>query len=191
VKLIQTAISEIPYEDAVEDQIKAQQKARADVQVAIANAIAAEQQTRTKIEQGKQAAAEAQWKQEAIKAQKVTEARQEKEVAETAAAREKEVAKLQKEAAEFTKQRDILLGQGESEKRRLILAADGALERKLETYQAVNAAYAKAIAEYRGNWVPQTVMGGAGQQVNGASALVDLLTAKTARDLSIDLGVKK
>jgi hypothetical protein len=192
VKLVQTSFSEIPYDKAVEDQISSQQQAAAAVSVEIANAIAAEQKTRTTIEKGKQLAAEAQWQQETVKAKAVTLAKQEKEVEETAAEKRKNVAKLDKDAAEYTKQKEILLGQGESERRKLVLAADGALEKKLEAYVTVQSAYAQAMGEYKGAWVPATVMGGgASGSLNGASALVELLTAKTARDLQLDMSVKK
>lgn len=51
--------------------------------------------------------------------------------------------------------------------------------------------YLKAVAAYTGNWVPSTVMGTGGSSVNGATALVELLTAKTARDLNLDLTIPK
>jgi hypothetical protein len=69
--------------------------------------------------------------------------------------------------------------------------ADGALDQKLEAYKAVNAQYAAAIAKATpGAWTPQVVMAGSG--TNGgstASNLIDLFTAKTARDLGIDMAV--
>lgn len=192
IKIVQLSISEISYDNAVKKQIGDRQQSINQVQLAIAAATKAEQDAKTAAEQGKANAARAEWEQKTIAAKAIELARQEKAVAETAAERQKQVAKLEKEAAEFTKQRDILLGQGESEKRKLILAADGALEKKLETYTAVNAKYAEAIKEYKGNWVPQTVMGGgSGSGANGANMLIELLTAKTARDLQLDMNVRK
>lgn len=192
ITLVQTTISNVAYESAVEEQIKQQQRAKTDVQIAIANAKKAEQDALTIAKQGEATAAKAQWEQETIKAREVTKARQEKEIAELHALKTKEVAKLEKEAAEFTKQKEILLGQGESERRRLVMTADGALQAKLDAYVNVNQKYAEAIQNYKGNWVPTTVFGQSqGGSVNGANALVDLLTAKTARDLSLDHGIKK
>lgn len=197
ITLVQTSISEIKYEAAVEEQIKQQQQAKTQVQIAIANAIRAEQDARTTAKQGEANVAKAEWEQKTIAAKEVAKAEQEKKVAETHALKVKEVAKLEKEAAEYTKQRDILLGQGESEKRRLILAADGALEKKLEAYVAVNQRLADAIKEAKpGAWSPQVIMGGnqgGTQHVSGTQGamLIDLLTAKTARDLQLDMSVKK
>ena len=71
-----------------------------------------------------------------------------------------------------------------------MLAADGALERKLSTYQAVHAKWAEAFAARK---VPTTVFGGG---VGGAGsdsdvqALMQLLTVKTAQDLSLDITTK-
>lgn len=192
IKIVQLSISEISYDDAVKKQIGERQLSINQVQLAVAAATKAEQDAKTAAEKGKANAAEAEWKQKTVAAQAIELARQEKTVAETNAQRQKEVAKLERDAAEFTKQRDILLGQGESEKRRLLLVADGALTQKLEAYKEVQAKYAEAIGGYAGNWVPQVVMGNqGGGSTNGALSLIEMLSAKTARDLALDLGVKK
>lgn len=191
IQLVQTSISEIHYEKSVEDQISQQQQAKTQVQIAIANAIRAEQDARTTAKQGEANAAKAEWEQKTIAAKEVAKAEQEKQVAVTHADKLKEVARLEKDAAEYTKQRDILLGQGEAERRRLVMSADGALTQKLETWLKAQELYAGAIKDYKGNWVPQTVMGAAASGPNGGLALIDLLTAKTARDLALDMKVQK
>lgn len=196
IQVVQTTITEMPYEPSVENQINAQQQARAQVRIAIEQALKAEQDAKTVAEQGKANAAKAEWEQKTVAARQIELARQEKVIAETHAAKLKEVSRLEKEAAEFTKQRDILLGQGESEKRRLILAADGALEKKLEAYVQVNRELAQAIKEAKpGAWSPQVAFGAgvANGQVAGTQGmnLIELLTAKTARDLQLDMSVSK
>lgn len=42
-----------------------------------------------------------------------------------------------------------------------------------------------------GNWVPSTVIGQSGGQHSGAQALIDMLTVKTAKDLSLDMSIAK
>jgi hypothetical protein len=79
------AINAIDYDDEVEKQIKVQQQAYMQVQTAIANSKKAEQDAITTELQGKAAAAKAKWDQEVIKAQAITQAEQEKEVAALAA----------------------------------------------------------------------------------------------------------
>ena len=81
VNLQGLALNAIDYDDEVEKQIKVQQEAYMQVQTAIANSKKAEQDAITTELQGKAAAAKAKWEQEVIKAQAITQAQQEKEVA--------------------------------------------------------------------------------------------------------------
>jgi regulator of protease activity HflC (stomatin/prohibitin superfamily) len=82
VSLQGLALNSIDYDEEVEKQIKVQQQAYMQVQTAIANSKKAEQDAITTELQGKAAAAKAKWEQEVIKAQAITQAQQEKEVAE-------------------------------------------------------------------------------------------------------------
>lgn len=171
-------INDVIYDEQVTSQIKQQQDAIMTVQTAMANAKKAEQAAITAEKNGEAEAAKAKWEQEVIKAQKVTEAEQ-----------EREVARLMAEAAEFGKKKAILEGEGEARKRELIMNADGALALKLEAWKFAQEKYADAIMNYNGAWVPGIVMGGTSTLAgNGALNLVDLLTAKTARELNLDLG---
>lgn len=79
------SINSIEYDEEVERQIKVQQEAYMQVQTAIANSKKAEQDAITTELQGKAAAAKAKWEQEVVKAQAITQAQQEKEVAALAA----------------------------------------------------------------------------------------------------------
>ena len=181
IKTFNFAINNLPYDQAIEEQIKQQQKITMDVQTSIADAKKAEQRAITVAKQGEADAAEAKWQQEVIKAKAVTLAQQ-----------EKEVASLKKEAAEFTKQEQILLGQGEAERKKLVMSADGALDKKIEAYKAVSLAYAQAIAAYEGNWVPSVIMGDdAGKNSNGANNLINMLNSKTAMDLGLNMNMMK
>lgn len=173
------AVTELPYDEAVEGQIKQQQSITMTVQTAIASAKEAEQRAITAAKEGEANAAKAKWEQEVVKAKAVTLAEQNKEVAE-----------LDAQAAASEKKANILRGEGEGERKRLVMNADGALDKKLEAIVAINKMYADAIKEYKGNWVPSVVMGGEGRAGGGATALVDLLTAKTAREIGVDLGTK-
>ncbi len=193
LKVFNFTISRLPYDEQVEAQVRQQQQLTMDVQTSLAELKKAEQRALTAVKEGEANAAEAKWKQETIKAQKVTEAEQEKAVAITNGEKDRQVADLKKQAAEFTKQESILLGQGESERRRLVLEADGALSVKLETYKVVMANFAEAIRGYQGNWVPTVMVGSHGSDGNvasGAQAFMDLLMIKAAKDLALDMSVK-
>ncbi len=174
------SINKVKYDKTVETQIKKQQQSIMAVQTAIADAKKAEQDAIKAEKEGEARAAVAKWNQEEIKATMVTKAEQ-----------ERDVAKLEKEAAGFTKQKEILLGQGEAERKKLVMKADGALEKKLATYEKVSQMYATAIAAYKGDWVPKVQMGGSSSKSNGAQDLINMLSAKTAQELALDLSVTK
>lgn len=193
IKTFNLSINEIRYDPEVEKQIQQQQQAVMQVQIAVAEAKKAEQAAITAEKNGQAAAMTTKWAQEAIKAQKVTEAEQEKEVATISANQRLEVARLNALAAEQYKVEQTKRGEGDAAYKQKVMEADGALNQKLEALVKINQAYAAAIQGYQGNWVPQVVYGGgsvAGQAAgSGAQQLIDLLTAKTARDVSIDMAV--
>jgi hypothetical protein len=177
IKLLPLSIKELPYSSVVEAQIAQRQAATTQVQIAQAQARKAVQDAITAEENGKAAAAKAKWEQETVKAKEVTLAQQKLEVAALAA----------KEAEQF-KREQILRGEGEAERRKLVMSADGALDAKLATYERVQANWATAFSKFPGGLVPQVQIG-AGQSstsAGNAQTLVDLLTAKTARDLQLD-----
>lgn len=186
------AITDLDYDENVEKQITQQQDLIMQVQTAIAQSRQAEQQKTTAERQGEANAAKAKWEQETIKAKAVVEANQQKEVAETQAAQRVEVARLA--AAEATQYQLMKQRQGaaDSDYRKKILESDGALQAKLTTYERVQATWAQAFGAHQGALVPGVVMGNADGKTAGGTAadLVGLLTAKTAKDLSLDLDVR-
>ncbi len=178
IRAFNFAIEQIDYDETVEQQIKDQQKIAMDVQTSIADALKAQQQTITVEQQGKAEAAKAKWEQEVIKAKEVTAAEQRLQVAE-----------FDRKAAEQTKQKEILLGEGESRRRELVMNADGALDKKLEAYIKATGLWADAVKGYGGAWVPQIVTGGSGQSTagGGAQQMMDIVTTKMLRDLGLDM----
>jgi hypothetical protein len=149
-----------------------------EVQTSIAQAKKAEQRAKTVEEEGKANAAQAKWEQERLKAKAVVEAQQKKEVAE-----------LERDAASFEKEKQILLGEGEAERKRLVMSADGALAQKLAAWIKAQELWAAA---YSKRPVPSVVMGGSGANGTDVSSreFIDMLTIKAAKDLSLDMRTK-
>ncbi len=180
------SMNDIHYPEEVEKQIAMQQQAIVGVSIAIAEAKKAEQAAITAAKQGEAEAAKAKWAQEVEKATAVTSAEKKRDVA----ALDVQTAFNQKRAA-------ILRGEGEAAARKLVMVADGALDKKLATYEKVNGMYAEAIKAYNGSWVPSIVMAGgngggaAAGAGSGAQQLVDMLSAKTAHDLALDLSMPR
>jgi hypothetical protein len=99
---------------------------------------------------------------------------------------------LDAQTAGEVKRKLVLEGEGEAAKKRLIMEADGALDKKLEAYVAVNKGYADAIKSAApGAWTPQVSMGGNANGANNATQLVELMTAKAATELGLDRTVTK
>ncbi len=172
------AFNSIDYDAAVEAQIKTQQQATMQVQTAMANSKKAEQDAITTELQGKAAAAKAKWDQEVIKAKNVTEA-------ESGLA----VQELATKQAVLYKQQQILEGEGDATKQKLIMAANGGLGQKLTTYEHVQKFWADAFKDYKGAIVPQIQTGGSA--TNAALNFQELMSMKAAKDLSLDLTNKK
>jgi regulator of protease activity HflC (stomatin/prohibitin superfamily) len=179
VRLYNISINGISYDQNVEKQIQTQQQAIMNVQTAIANAKRAEQDAITIAKQGEADAAKAKWEQEVIKAKQVTEAESRKKVAE-----------LDVETARLNKEKQILEGQGEAEKKRLVMSANGALEQKLEAWVKAQEFWSTAFSNYKGNVTPLYMSGAQGGGGNAAANFMDIMMMKSAKDLSLDMSTK-
>lgn len=180
VTMLPMTISGMRYEDRVEQQIKDQQSATNAAVVAIANAKKADQDALTEKSQGQAKAVKAEWDEKTVQAKAIAEA-QAKVV----------IAAAQVEEAVAFKKSEILRGEGEAARKRLVMDADGALDKKLEAMVQMSRYYANAIEKAQpGAWVPTVQMGqGASTGGGSSTALIDMLTAKTAKDLGVDMSV--
>lgn len=185
-------VKSFDYAPVVKTQIEEQQKAIMGIATAKANAQEAEQEKLTIEAQGAAKVAKAKYKELEIKVVKVVISERNKEVAEIDAARDLVVAKLQRAAAKETKQRDILLGQGQAEKKRLVMQADGALKQKLAVMQNIHKYYAEAYAT---RLVPTVYMAGSGK--NGAvgpdnefTQFMNMMNIFVAKQLAQDMSVQ-
>lgn len=177
IKMFPATVNRIKYDEVVQSQINERQKQITEVQTAIAQAKKAEQRAITVTKEGEASAAEAKWKQEVIKATEVTRAEQEMKVAE-----------LNVKTAEAKKTAARLEGEGEGARRAAIMTADGGLDKKIAAYVEVSKAYADAMKN--GKMVSDISMGGGSTNgATNASAMIDLLSIKAAKDLSLDMSV--
>ena len=150
------------------------------VQTAIAKAKEAEQRALTVGKEGEADAAKAKWEQEVEKAKLVTQAETRKKQAE-----------LDVLTAELNKRKQILEGEGEAAKRKLVMQADGALDKKLEAYVKVQEMWANALKEYKGSLVPSYMSGGNNGSNNALNQFMELQNAKAMRDLNFDIKAEK
>ncbi len=183
INITNFVIDGIEYPQAVLVQIETQRAARMNVITKQAEAKEADARAAKANAEARAQIAETRAAEEIEKTRKIVRAE---------AAREQ--ARLEKEGAEYTKQKEILLGQGEATRKRLVLDADGALAQKLATLERINEKWAAAYAKRP---VPSMVFGGGGDNSGGSTANADvesmrfiqLMNVWAAKQLTIDLTV--
>lgn len=171
-------ITSLDYDPKVREQIKSQQEALMAVETSRAEAQKAEQERLTIEAQGAAAVAQAKY-----------EETQKAQVAIVAAERDRETAKVLAEAAEQYKREQILRGEGDAARKRLVMEADGALEQKLATYEHVQQMKWQAIGAYAGSWVPSVQMGQQDGNGSGLPPWLDLMGVNAARELGLDFNM--
>ncbi len=187
-------IKSIDYDEKVDAQIQAQLDATVKVQTAIAEAKRAEQDKITAEQLGLADKAKAEAAANVELATATIQADKQKQVAITEATQKKEVAALALETATLDAQAIIERGKADAEARKLVMEADGALEKKLQTYQAIQAEWARAYAESKQPHNPLVLFGQQPGDTNGsqttsdsASRFMELIGAKAALDMGLDL----
>jgi hypothetical protein len=189
-------ITDWDFEPKTLEQISKKREATMGIITAKAEADRAKQEALTAEETGKKNVMVDKYTKEQEKVQAVVDAEKTRDVAVLLAKQKVLVAeqnKLEAEqkrlAAVAYKAEQILRGEGDGEYKRLVMSADGALTQKLVTYENV---MSKAFEEFgKQKWVPEIQMGTSGGTGNTVNDLVNLLTIKTAKDLSLDLSIPK
>ncbi len=202
-------VKNFDYEDKVKDQIAEQQQARMAVNTAKAKAQEAEQDKLTIEAQGKARVAKAEYAELELKAVAIVQSERDKEIALIKSNKEKEMAEISKDkaliianqkkevaaldakAASEEKKANILRGQGESERKKLVMKADGALAQKLAAYIQVQEIYAREFGKHK--LVPEITFGSPGTSTGSstpATDLINMLSVKTAKEMGLDVKIK-
>jgi hypothetical protein len=71
------------------------------------------------------------------------------------------------------------------------MAADGALDKKLNAYIETQRAWADAFSKYTGNVSPQIVSGNGGSNSNAAVNFMDIMSANAQRQLLFNMKADK
>ncbi len=103
------------------------------------------------------------------------------------------MAELDRDAAEFKNQEEILLGEGEAKRKRLIMQADGALKQKLDAWLQAQRAWAVAFEKRS---VPSYVnYGGTSKQGQGTDfqtqQFQSFMNIMMAKQIGLDMKVGK
>lgn len=198
VTVVNVNITDIDYEKDVQEKINQKREKAQEAELAKYEAEKARQDTIAAEENGKKQVMVAKYEEEQKKIRAQILAEQEKEVAEISAEKELSVSELNKQKAQVLLDTEKLNAEAvrvkasaEAEAKKKMIEADGALQQKLEALIEVNRVWAEAYTKQRPT--PDIVLGGSDGTQTGmdANAFMQILLAKTAKDLSVDLNVKK
>lgn len=183
IEVTQCTISNVIPEQMFQDMLAKQRDAAARASVERQEAQTAGFQKMKIVAQGEASKAETRVAEEKLQIQKLI-------VVETQMKEEQtrlETEKIKLAQADLQAQQTERLAKAEAFKRKAILDADNALSIRLDTLRQIHAGYAESFKDKQ--LVPSIVIGSASGGSNGSSAmnLIELMTAKFAKDLAVDL----
>lgn len=178
-------LTDIDYERRMDEKLAKIIDATTKLSISKQNLMTAQQEMLTSKAQGEKELVDIEYQQKQVQTKLVVEAQTKVLVAE----QDKQQQKIAYEGAVLEAKKIKELANAEAYAKKAIMIADGALEKKIAAYVTVQEFLANALKGYAGNIVPMYQMGG-GNSVNGyngASNFMDLMTAKTMRDLNLEM----
>lgn len=182
ITVADAAITDVDYEERVDKMLAKKIDASTKASVSKQELLTAQQQQLTAKAKGEQALVEIEYRQKQEQTKQVVAAQTKVEVAK----QDMEQQKIQAQAAELEARKIKTLADAEAYAKQRVMSADGALDKKLAAYKEVQRYWAEALKGYQGNITPSIVTGG-GNAGNGATNFMEMMGAKAARDLSLDL----
>lgn len=181
IGIADAAITDVDYEDRVDSMLAKKIDASTRASIAKQELLTAQQQQLTAKATGEQKLVEIEYKQKQEQTKQVVAAQTLVEVAKQDLLKQE----IAKQAAEKEAQKIKILADAEAYAKQRVMAADGALDKKLAAYERVQKNWAEAFSKYQGNVVPTISSGGS--YGNGGINFMEIMGAKAARDLSLDL----
>jgi regulator of protease activity HflC (stomatin/prohibitin superfamily) len=202
ITVVESRITDVVPNAKFNERMQLKQKASADRAIAREQRIQEEEQKLLAEAKGEREVAERKAASLVEQIEKTTDAETTKQLAITAANQQKEAAEIDKERSEILLEKARIDAQAvqvaadaEAYKKREILNADNALAQKLDAWVEINKHYADALAKRA---VPTTTFssgGGTGgegyAQGLDVQSFMQILTMKAAKDLDVDVAVKK
>lgn len=180
-------IINVDYEDQVESKLAKKIEASTRESVSKQNLITAQQEELTAAAEGRKRLVEIEYEQKQSQTTQMVQAETQVKLAEQD--RQKQEIALQ--GARLEAQKIKALADAEAYAKQKIMQADGALEKKLETYENVQKMWAGAFANYKGDLVPKIQTGADSGGQNAGLDFMEVMGAKAAMDLSLELDVQK
>lgn len=182
ITVADAAITDVDYEQKVDDKLVKIIDAVTKSSISKQELMTAQQQTMTAKAKGEQALVEIEYQQKQDQTKQVVEAETKVKVAE----QDKAQQKIAYEGAILEAKKIKELADANAYAKARMIQADGALEVKTRVWLESQKYWADAFSKYTGNIVPLYQSGG-GIPTNGATNFMELMGAKAAKDLALDL----
>ncbi len=179
-------IINVDYEDQVDSKLAKKIEASTRESVSKQNLITAQQEELTAAAEGRKRLVEIEYEKKQEQTTQLVQAETQVKLA----GKDKEKQKIALEAAKLEAQKIKALAEAEAYAKQKIMAADGALEKKLRTYEDVQQMWATAFQNYKGDIVPK-IQTGPSSNGNASLDFMEVMGAKAAMDLSVDLNIDK
>jgi len=187
ITVADASITDVDYEARVDNMLAKKIDASTRASVSKQELLTAQQQQLTAKAKGEQNLVEIEYKQKQEQTRQVVAAQTKVEVAK----QDMEQQRIQAQAAELEARKIKTLADAQAYAKRTEIQANGALEQKIAAYIKVQAYWAEALKGYTGNITPQIITGGgSGGSSNGLMTMMEIMGAKAAKDLSLDLKTK-
>jgi len=189
ISIASATIENVDYESQVDEKLKKKIEASTREAVSKQNLVTAQQEAMTAEAEGRRRLVEIEYEELQRQTQAVVQAETQVKLA----LQDKEKQQIAMEAAKLEAMKIKELADAESYAKQKMMAADGALEKKLHTYEEVQRMWATAFQNYQGALVPtfQNSGGAANGKGNAGIDFMQIMGAKAAMDLNMDLQVKK
>ena len=188
INIASATIENVDYESQVDEKLKKKIEASTREAVSKQNLVTAQQEAMTAEAEGRRRLVEIEYEEMQRQTQSVVQAETQVKLAQ----KDKEKQLIALDGARLEAQKIKALADAEAYSKQKVMAADGALEKKLATYKDVQNMWANAFMNYKGDLVPkfQTVPANGKGGGNAGLDFMQIMGAKAAMDLNLDMTVK-
>ncbi len=188
ITIASATIENVDYESQVDEKLKKKIEASTRESVSKQNLVTAQQEAMTAEAEGRRRLVEIEYEEMQRQTQAVVQAETQVKLA----LKDKEKQQIAMEASKLEAAKIVALAEAEAYSKQKIMAADGALEKKLQTYEEVQRMWATAFQNYQGALVPTFQTGTAGNgKGNAGLEFMEIMGAKAAMDLNMNMNVQK
>jgi hypothetical protein len=181
ITIADAAVTDVDYEERVDRMLAKKIDASTKASVSKQELLTAQQQQLTAKAKGEQELVEIEYKTKQEQTRKVVEAQTQVMLAE----QDKEKQKIALEASRLEALKIKELADANAYEKSRLMQADGALKQKLDAWLTSQKYWSEAFSKYGGNIVPLYQTGGSSG--NGAVNFMEIMGAKAAKDLTLEL----